>query len=163
MRSLTPSALMRSPSKAMRSTTKAALMSRAIALASALCAIRMWMLRSGGSEFDAVVINPCASGIPCGRYLRRRVMHIQDAPAPFCFPAHCHSVPRLMGFRSVELILVGIPQRVPKTLHVLQLHRVMKPGRELEISVPHILQHLFSSAKFAVRRVHHDFGIASSE
>src|SRR5262245_58729983 len=86
-------------------------------------------------------------------------MHVQNAPATVALPAHSHSMTNAMLFRSVERVVIGIPQSVTEDLHVPRAHRVVQVWGKLEEAPTHILHNLFSTPKFTVRGVQNDLGV----
>src|SRR6266852_912145 len=61
--------------------------------------------------------------------------------------------------RRRDLIFVRIPQRIPKTLHVLQPYRVAKTRSVLHVSPLKVFHRLLASMIFSVRRVQHNLRI----
>ena len=87
------------------------------------------------------------------------VVNVEDAPSAITLAAYGRAVAGAVLHGRIEDILVGVPQRVADHLHLIHLESVMHVGRVLEETVLQVADHLLSSDEFAVRRVHHHFGI----
>lgn len=64
-----------------------------------------------------------------------------------------------MLFRSVERVVVGIPQSSAENLHVARAHGVAQVRRKFKEAANHVLHDLFASSKFTMRGVQDDFGV----
>src|SRR5215470_9228422 len=89
----------------------------------------------------------------CCVFPQQRIVQIHYVPVPLRSPAHGHPVPHYVFFRSRDLILVGVPQRIPKALHVLHRHSVAKIRSVFHVARPQIFHRLLAPPIFAVRRV----------
>src|SRR5262249_23661496 len=85
------------------------------------------------------------------RWFAERIVHVENPPASTRLSAHRHAAPHQMFFGSDDFIVVGVPKRVTKELHVVQLHLVGQLGRVLQESTQQILHDLLAAAIFALK------------